>query len=98
MQEWSNEMYPPWAHGPGYIISRDIAEFVVQGHEERYLQVSSLFYSYIVPLDLVDLILFSFYFYFLYSCFVEVKGPMCSTNFLLTGFILVIVPAFTSVI
>lgn len=38
-QEWPNEVYPPWAHGPGYIISRDIAKFVVRGHKERTLQV-----------------------------------------------------------
>lgn len=38
-QEWPVETYPPWAHGPGYIISRDVAKFVVQGHQERTLQV-----------------------------------------------------------
>ncbi|KAJ1687624.1 hypothetical protein LUZ63_019014 [Rhynchospora breviuscula] len=41
-EEWSNESYPPWAHGPGYIISKDIADFIVQGHEERYLQLFKL--------------------------------------------------------
>ncbi|KAJ3669593.1 hypothetical protein LUZ60_011543 [Juncus effusus] len=41
-EEWANESYPPWAHGPGYIISYDIAEFIVQGHEERYLQLFKL--------------------------------------------------------
>ena len=39
MQEWPFDMYPPWAHGPGYIISRDIAKFVVLGHQELTLQV-----------------------------------------------------------
>uniref|UniRef100_A0ACD5VV39 Uncharacterized protein n=1 Tax=Avena sativa TaxID=4498 RepID=A0ACD5VV39_AVESA len=41
-KEWPFETYPPWAHGPGYIISRDIAKFVVQGHQERTLQLFKL--------------------------------------------------------
>jgi hypothetical protein len=41
MQEWPFDMYPPWAHGPGYIISRDIAKFVVRGHQELTLQVGN---------------------------------------------------------
>lgn len=38
-QEWPHASYPPWAHGPGYIISRDIAKFIVRGHHERDLKV-----------------------------------------------------------
>lgn len=38
-QEWPHASYPPWAHGPGYIISRDIAKFIVHGHQERDLKV-----------------------------------------------------------
>lgn len=41
IQEWPFDMYPPWAHGPGYVISRDIAKFVVQGHQELTLQVGN---------------------------------------------------------
>ncbi|CAM0881129.1 unnamed protein product [Alopecurus aequalis] len=41
-KEWPIETYPPWAHGPGYIISRDIAKFVVRGHQERTLQLFKL--------------------------------------------------------
>ncbi|XP_047060246.1 hydroxyproline O-galactosyltransferase GALT3-like [Lolium rigidum] len=41
-KEWPVEIYPPWAHGPGYVISRDIAKFVVRGHEERILQLFKL--------------------------------------------------------
>ncbi|KAK3160771.1 hypothetical protein QOZ80_1BG0064210 [Eleusine coracana subsp. coracana] len=41
-KEWPFEMYPPWAHGPGYIISGDIAKFIVQGHQERTLQLFKL--------------------------------------------------------
>ncbi|GKV29525.1 hypothetical protein SLEP1_g38447 [Rubroshorea leprosula] len=43
-KEWPHDKYPPWAHGPGYIISRDIAKFIVQGHQERDLQVNVVAY------------------------------------------------------
>lgn len=46
MQEWPFEMYPPWAHGPGYIISRDIAKYVVKGHQELSLQVENELTTY----------------------------------------------------
>ena len=39
LQEWSNNTYPPWAHGPGYILSQDIAHFVVEGHKKNLLKV-----------------------------------------------------------
>ncbi|MQM11742.1 hypothetical protein Taro_044652 [Colocasia esculenta] len=41
-EEWPHAQYPPWAHGPGYIISRDIAKFVVHGHQELNLQLFKL--------------------------------------------------------
>ncbi|KAF0901764.1 hypothetical protein E2562_006229 [Oryza meyeriana var. granulata] len=41
-KEWPVEAYPPWAHGPGYIVSRDVAKFVVHGHQERTLQLFKL--------------------------------------------------------
>lgn len=41
-EEWPHASYPPWAHGPGYIISRDIAKFIVQGHQERELKLFKL--------------------------------------------------------
>ncbi|KAH7306432.1 hypothetical protein KP509_22G011500 [Ceratopteris richardii] len=41
-EEWPNATYPPWAHGPGYVISRDIAKFVVQGHRDRSLKLFKL--------------------------------------------------------
>ncbi|XP_065863890.1 hydroxyproline O-galactosyltransferase GALT3 [Euphorbia lathyris] len=41
-EEWPHSTYPPWAHGPGYIISRDIAKFIVQGHKERKLKLFKL--------------------------------------------------------
>ncbi|KAL2470229.1 putative beta-1 [Abeliophyllum distichum] len=41
-EEWAHSSYPPWAHGPGYIISQDIAKFIVQGHQERELMLFKL--------------------------------------------------------
>ncbi|CAI9290683.1 unnamed protein product [Lactuca saligna] len=41
-EEWPHESYPPWAHGPGYVISRDIAKFIVRGHHERSLKLFKL--------------------------------------------------------
>ncbi|KAK9288222.1 hypothetical protein L1049_016671 [Liquidambar formosana] len=41
-EEWPHASYPPWAHGPGYIISRDIAKFIVHGHQERDLKLFKL--------------------------------------------------------
>ncbi|THU46863.1 hypothetical protein C4D60_Mb09t09410 [Musa balbisiana] len=36
-EEWPEEIYPPYANGPGYIISSDIARFVVAQHANRSL-------------------------------------------------------------
>lgn len=41
-EEWAKDSYPPWAHGPGYIISLDMAKFIVQGHQERDLKLFKL--------------------------------------------------------
>jgi hypothetical protein len=47
----SNDTYPPWAHGPGYIMSQDIAHFVVEGHQKNLLKVCTLPSS---PCDAAD--------------------------------------------
>lgn len=39
MKEWPDEKYPPWAHGPGYVVSRDIAEAVYKQYKEGRLKV-----------------------------------------------------------
>lgn len=41
-EEWPHNFYPPWAHGPGYIISKDIAKFVVRRHQEKQLKLFKL--------------------------------------------------------
>ncbi|CAI0379516.1 unnamed protein product [Linum tenue] len=37
-KEWPEEVYPPYANGPGYIVSSDIAEFVVSEFEQHKLR------------------------------------------------------------
>ncbi|ESQ34316.1 hypothetical protein EUTSA_v10007037mg [Eutrema salsugineum] len=41
-EEWPEEKYPPWAHGPGYIVSRDIAESVGKLFKEGNLKMFKL--------------------------------------------------------
>ncbi|XP_057493428.1 hydroxyproline O-galactosyltransferase GALT2-like isoform X1 [Actinidia eriantha] len=38
-EEWPEEVYPPYANGPGYVISNDIAKFVVSQHVNRRLRL-----------------------------------------------------------
>ncbi|KAM7475586.1 hypothetical protein LguiB_022829 [Lonicera macranthoides] len=38
-EEWPEEDYPPYANGPGYIVSSDIAHFIVSEFEERKLRL-----------------------------------------------------------
>ncbi|KAJ0253249.1 Hydroxyproline O-galactosyltransferase GALT4 [Hirschfeldia incana] len=39
-EEWPEEYYPPYANGPGYILSYDIAKFIVDDFEQQRLSVS----------------------------------------------------------
>lgn len=39
VQEWPEEDYPPYANGAGYIISSDIAQFIVSEFEKHKLRV-----------------------------------------------------------
>ncbi|XP_022638846.1 hydroxyproline O-galactosyltransferase GALT6 isoform X2 [Vigna radiata var. radiata] len=38
-EEWSKEEYPTYANGPGYIISSDIAHFIVSNFEKHKLKL-----------------------------------------------------------
>uniref|UniRef100_A0A5B7BPW4 Putative Galactosyltransferase family protein isoform 1 n=1 Tax=Davidia involucrata TaxID=16924 RepID=A0A5B7BPW4_DAVIN len=38
-EEWPEEVYPPYANGPGYIISSDIAKFIISQHLNRKLRL-----------------------------------------------------------
>ncbi|KAF3493998.1 hypothetical protein DY000_02055417 [Brassica cretica] len=37
--EWPEEYYPPYANGPGYILSYDIAKFIVDDFEQQRLRL-----------------------------------------------------------
>ncbi|XP_038721017.1 beta-1,3-galactosyltransferase GALT1-like isoform X1 [Tripterygium wilfordii] len=41
-EEWRDEKYPPWAHGPGYVVSQDIAKAVYKMHREGRLKMFKL--------------------------------------------------------
>jgi len=43
VQEWPEEDYPPYANGPGYILSSDVAYFIVSEFEKHKLRVSQSF-------------------------------------------------------
>ncbi|KAJ3670757.1 hypothetical protein LUZ60_008183 [Juncus effusus] len=38
-EEWPEELYPPYANGPGYVISRDIAKHIVSQHNNHSLRL-----------------------------------------------------------
>jgi hypothetical protein len=40
-QEWSEEVYPAYANGPGYVISSDIADFIMSEFTKQDLRVKS---------------------------------------------------------
>ncbi|CAI7817429.1 unnamed protein product, partial [Closterium sp. NIES-53] len=37
-EEWPETNYPPYANGPGYIVTRDIADFIVRMKEYKMLR------------------------------------------------------------
>ncbi|XP_017239779.2 beta-1,3-galactosyltransferase GALT1 [Daucus carota subsp. sativus] len=41
-EEWPEETYPPWAHGPGYIVSGDIANTIYKKHRKGELKMFKL--------------------------------------------------------
>ncbi|OMO79300.1 hypothetical protein CCACVL1_13776 [Corchorus capsularis] len=41
-EEYPGQTYPPWAHGPGYVVSNDIAKAVNTKHREGHLQMFKL--------------------------------------------------------
>ncbi|KAJ4960318.1 hypothetical protein NE237_020228 [Protea cynaroides] len=42
LEEWPEETYPPWAHGPGYVVSCDIAKAVNKRHKKGHLKMFKL--------------------------------------------------------
>jgi beta-1,3-galactosyltransferase len=41
-KEWEEETYPPWAHGPGYVVSKDIATLIHKKYESGQLKMFKL--------------------------------------------------------
>ncbi|KAL7091404.1 hypothetical protein ACP275_12G103700 [Erythranthe tilingii] len=41
-EEWAEDKYPPWAHGPGYVVSNDIARTVSKKHRKGRLKIFKL--------------------------------------------------------
>ncbi|KAL8533810.1 hypothetical protein ACS0TY_010000 [Phlomoides rotata] len=41
-QEWAEDAYPPWASGPGYVVSNDIATTVVKKYRKGALKIFKL--------------------------------------------------------
>uniref|UniRef100_K3YR19 Galectin domain-containing protein n=1 Tax=Setaria italica TaxID=4555 RepID=K3YR19_SETIT len=41
-KEWPEEKYPPWAHGPGYVVSQDIARKINTWYKARHLKMFKL--------------------------------------------------------
>jgi hypothetical protein len=41
-QEWPEAVYPNYANGPGYVISSDIARYIVSEFDNQTLRVSIL--------------------------------------------------------
>ncbi|CAN1794380.1 Beta-1,3-galactosyltransferase GALT1 [Linum perenne] len=41
-KEWQESKYPPWAHGPGYVVSQDIAKAVYKKYKEGHLKMFKL--------------------------------------------------------
>lgn len=39
LQEWPEAVYPPYANGPGYIISSNIAKYIVSQNSRQKLRV-----------------------------------------------------------
>ncbi|KAL6899290.1 hypothetical protein ACP4OV_005948 [Aristida adscensionis] len=41
-EEWPEEKYPPWAHGPGYVVSQDIATTINTWYKTSHLKMFKL--------------------------------------------------------
>lgn len=42
VKEWPEDTYPPWAHGPGYVVSGDIARAIYKQHTVGKLKMFKL--------------------------------------------------------
>ncbi|KAF3329190.1 beta-1,3-galactosyltransferase 15 [Carex littledalei] len=46
-EEYPEEKYPPWAHGPGYIVSRNIAKAIFKQHKKGHLKKAGTDVQYV---------------------------------------------------
>ena len=44
-EDFPGQMYPPFAFGPGYVISRDVAEHIISLKNEKKLKVLLFFFK-----------------------------------------------------
>lgn len=51
-QEWRDEVYPPWAHGPGYVVSGDIAKAAYKQHKKGRLKVTCVSFFLLIYIKL----------------------------------------------
>ncbi|KAL2484647.1 Beta-1 [Abeliophyllum distichum] len=42
LEEWPEDTYPPWAHGPGYVVSSDIAKAIYNKQRKGRLKIFKL--------------------------------------------------------
>jgi hypothetical protein len=58
-QEWPEEVYPAYANGPGYVISSDIAKFIMTEFTKQDLRVKS--YNLLLEKILLVIIFFTIF-------------------------------------
>ncbi|KAG4403159.1 hypothetical protein GLYMA_01G048500v4 [Glycine max] len=56
-EEWSEGTYPPWAHGPGYVVSHDIARTVSKKFRENHLKVYNKIHYLLKTVCIVAIVL-----------------------------------------
>ena len=57
LKEWSEGTYPPWAHGPGYVVSHDIARTVSKKFRENHLKVYNKIHYLLKTVCIVAIVL-----------------------------------------
>lgn len=65
LQEWPEEVYPAYANGPGYVISSDIADFIMSEFIKQNLRVKSytLLLERFVHAEIPNMLPFTTYYY-----------------------------------
>ena len=82
-QEWPEEDYPPYANGPGYVLSSDIAHFIVSEFEKHKLRVTlslslSLLFSSCVHVFIVQVHCFNAVWHVFILLVIDIITTLCS--------------------